>query len=93
MNPQRRRCAPRRISHNGHFHFGAERDAYEAQWTDAAYDRLTAILAALPIHWRFFVKTEIFRRMQVRAGAEGIERRLYRNVRALPRPAALLGIG
>lgn len=46
-----------------HFHFGAERDGYEAVWTDENYDRLTAILMALPIHWRFFVKTEIFRVM------------------------------
>ncbi|TQS70781.1 hydantoin utilization protein B [Rhodobacteraceae bacterium] len=45
------------------FHFGPEREGYEAQWTDAAYDRLTDILAALPIHWRFFTKTEIFRRI------------------------------
>lgn len=50
--------------HQGHFHFGPERDGFEARWTDAAYDALTAILAALPIHWRFFAKTEIFRRME-----------------------------
>ena len=56
----------------GHFHFGPERDGYEAQWTPAAYDRLTAILAGLPIHWRFFTKTEIFRRMAGRAGSEGV---------------------
>jgi N-methylhydantoinase B len=29
-------------------------------WTPAQYDVLTAIMAALPIHWRFFVKTKIF---------------------------------
>lgn len=57
----------------GHFHFGPEREGYEAQWTAGAYDRLTAILAGLPIHWRFFAKTEIFRRMGGRAGAEGVE--------------------
>ncbi|WP_138467153.1 hydantoinase B/oxoprolinase family protein [Poseidonocella sp. HB161398] len=48
----------------GHFHFGPEREAYEAVWTPAAYDQLTAVLDALPLHWRFFAKTEIFRRMQ-----------------------------
>ena len=56
----------------GHFHFGPERKGYEAQWTREAYDALTALLAGLPIHWRFFAKTEIFRRMQGRAGAEGV---------------------
>ncbi|TIT89967.1 MAG: hydantoin utilization protein B, partial [Mesorhizobium sp.] len=57
----------------GHFHFGPERDGYEAQWTPAAYDRLTAILRDLPIHWRFFAKTEIFRRMRGRSGPEGVQ--------------------
>lgn len=56
----------------GHFHFGPEREGYEAQWTGDAYDRLTAILSGLPIHWRFFAKTEIFRRMKGRAGAQGV---------------------
>jgi N-methylhydantoinase B len=58
---------------SGMFHFGAERDAYETQWTDEAYDRLSEILLALPIHWRFFTKTEIFARMQNRQGAEGVD--------------------
>lgn len=57
----------------GHFHFGPEREQFEAQWTTAAYDRLTSILAALPIHWRFFAKTEIFRRMEGRRGPDGVE--------------------
>lgn len=55
-----------------HFHFGPERSGYEAQWTPAAYDLLTAILADLPIHWRFFAKTQIFARMSGRKGAEGV---------------------
>ncbi|QFT96869.1 Acetophenone carboxylase delta subunit [Roseovarius sp. THAF8] len=59
-------------AHEGHFHFGPEREAFEAQWTAPAYARLTDILMALPVHWRFFVKTEIFRRMDGRAGAEGV---------------------
>jgi len=58
---------------SGHFHFGPEREGYEAQWTRDAYDRLTALLAGLPIHWRFFAKTEIFRRMKGRAGARGVD--------------------
>jgi len=52
-----RAAAPRPT---GHFNFGPERDAYELVWTPAQYDILTAIMAALPIHWRFFVKTKIF---------------------------------
>lgn len=55
-----------------HFHFGPEREGYERQWSLSAYDRLHEILSALPIHWRFFVKTEIFRRMDGRSGAEGV---------------------
>ncbi|EAU48324.1 hydantoinase B/oxoprolinase family protein [Salipiger bermudensis] len=46
------------------FHYGPERESYEARWTDEAYDRLTEILGSLPIHWRFFTKTEIFRRIE-----------------------------
>lgn len=61
-----------RAAHSGHFHFGPERDGYEAQWTPAAYDLLTDILGGLPIHWRFFVKTEIFRRMKDRSDYEGV---------------------
>ena len=46
--------------HNGHFRFGPERETFEAVWSPAAYDGLTAILAPLPVHWRFFVKTKLF---------------------------------
>ncbi|MCJ8140992.1 hydantoinase B/oxoprolinase family protein [Falsirhodobacter halotolerans] len=59
-------------AHDGHFHFGPERDGYEAQWTPAAYDLLTETLADLPIHWRFFAKTEIFRRMKDRRDVDGL---------------------
>lgn len=61
---------------SAHFHYGEERTAYEAQWTPAAYDLLMETLAGLPIHWRFFAKTEIFRRMKGRAGAEGVAQAL-----------------
>ena len=50
LRARRKPCA-------GHFHFGPEREGYEAQWTPAAYERLHAVLDALPIHWRFFAKT------------------------------------
>lgn len=79
--------------HRGHFHFGPERDGYEAQWTRDAYDRLTATLAELPIHWRFFAKTEIFRRMKGRAGVEGVEQALADVRRRFPEmPAPTAGI-
>jgi N-methylhydantoinase B len=56
----------------GHFKFGPEREAYELVWTPAQYDILTAIMAALPIHWRFFVKTKIFEAIRD-VGATGQE--------------------
>ena len=65
-------CRAQRKVHPAHFHFGPERDGYEARWTPAAYDALTAILTALPIHWRFFAKTEIFRRIDG-VGPEAVE--------------------
>jgi N-methylhydantoinase B len=61
------RAAMAGARHGTHFHFGPERDAFEQVWTRAAYDRLTALLSALPVHWRFFVKTKLFSAMR-RAG-------------------------
>ncbi|MEG4641944.1 N-methylhydantoinase B [Paracoccus pantotrophus] len=75
--------------HQGHFHFGPERDGFEARWTHAAYETLTEILAALPIHWRFFAKTEIFRRMEGN-GPEAVHRAfdaVCARFPDLPRPA------
>jgi N-methylhydantoinase B len=84
-----RRAVP---SSSSHFHFGPEREGYEAQWTDAAYDLLTEVLASLPIHWRFFAKTQIFARMTGRQGAEGVAA-AYAETRArfpeLPAPAVM----
>ena len=42
-----------------HFHFGAEREAFERIWTPSAYGAMTEILAGLPIHWRHFVKRQL----------------------------------
>ena len=58
------------------FHYGPEREAYESQWSRPTYDLLTEILSGLPIHWRFFAKTEIFRRMEGRSGPEGVAQAL-----------------
>jgi N-methylhydantoinase B len=57
-----------------HFHFGPEREAHEAIWTPSAYAEFTAILAALPVHWRFFVKTRLFERLRERAPEDGASR-------------------
>jgi N-methylhydantoinase B len=42
------------------FDYGPERSGFERSWTTASYDALTAILASLPVNWRFFVKRKIF---------------------------------
>jgi N-methylhydantoinase B len=47
-----------------HFRFGPERDRFEAVWSPTAYDTMTVILASLPVHWRFFVKTKLFAAMR-----------------------------
>ena len=65
-----------------HFAFGPERDAHEAIWTRENYDVLTKILAALPVHWRFFVKTKIFEQMPTDEPAPSVHDALAR-VRAL----------
>lgn len=45
------------------YDFGPERAAYEMVWTDAHYDELTAVMLALPVHWRHFVKAKVFAEM------------------------------
>ena len=42
------------------FGFNAHRIGYEKFWTRAAYAELIRIVAALPVHWRFFVKGKLF---------------------------------
>lgn len=76
------------------FHYGPEREGYEARWTVEAYDRLTEILAGLPIHWRFFAKTEIFRRMEG-SGAAAVDAAFASTCARfpdLPRPVAFAGV-
>ncbi|MCG8543400.1 MAG: hydantoinase B/oxoprolinase family protein [Alphaproteobacteria bacterium] len=57
--------AERRVNDGpaGHFDLGPEREAFEQSWTRDAYDAMTEILAELPVHWRFFVKTRLFAAM------------------------------
>lgn len=46
-----------------HFHFNQNRLDFEAVMTPDRYDALTAILAAVPVHWRFYLKHRIFDRL------------------------------
>jgi N-methylhydantoinase B len=59
-----RRQALRIEAGTSHFEFGPERRAFEDIWDRNAYDGLADILARLPIHWRYFVKTKLFEAMR-----------------------------
>lgn len=61
------------------FEFGPYRDAFEAKWTRERYAALTAILAEVPVQWRYFIKHRIFDALDAHAevaggGAEVIEK-------------------
>lgn len=43
-----------------HLSFGPEREAYETVSTEVVHTELTAILAAMLVHRRFFVKSKLF---------------------------------
>jgi N-methylhydantoinase B len=58
------RASRQRNEPHPHFHFGAAREAYERVWTRQAYDAMTALLASLPVHWRFFVKRRLMERLE-----------------------------
>jgi N-methylhydantoinase B len=66
-----RRAAMRAEETGDFFHFGPEREAHEAIWTPSAYAAFTAIMAALPVHWRFFVKTRLFGMLREAAAGDG----------------------
>lgn len=57
---------------DGHFGFGPEREAFERVWTGENYRRMTAILAGLPIHWRFYVKTRLFAMLREGQGVDEV---------------------
>jgi N-methylhydantoinase B len=42
------------------FDYGAARDAHEAVWTEKNYATLADLLAAQPVHWRFYLKHRVF---------------------------------
>jgi N-methylhydantoinase B len=80
---EKKRAALRARQPDGHFAFGPERDAFERVWTQANYDALTEILAALPIHWRFFVKTKLFEQARLAERRAGFDvRAAFAAVRA-----------
>lgn len=47
-----------------HFQHGAARQAFEAIWTPERYRAFTAFLAAAPVSWRHFLKTQVFRAVE-----------------------------
>jgi N-methylhydantoinase B len=49
------------------------RAAFEAVWTPARYDALTALLARLPVHWRHFVKLRLFEAITEPGDAAAVE--------------------
>ncbi len=57
-------------SHNQHFDLGPVRRAFEAVWTEANYDALTEILGKVPVHWRHFIKTRLFERIDELGSAQ-----------------------
>ncbi|HEY5797574.1 MAG TPA: hydantoinase B/oxoprolinase family protein [Bosea sp. (in: a-proteobacteria)] len=63
------RATMRASAHTTHFHFGPERDSFESVWHARNYDALTRLLSALPVHWRFFVKTKVFAAIRDAANA------------------------
>jgi len=67
-----RRALLRRDESGSHFHFGPEREAFERIWTREAYAAMTEVIAALPVHWRFFMKARLFEMMPALA-AEAAE--------------------
>jgi N-methylhydantoinase B len=64
------------------FDFGPEREEFESAWTVENYRTLTDILARLPIHWRFFVKTQIFAVLPDMSGKPDPVRQAFACVRA-----------
>jgi N-methylhydantoinase B len=69
-----RRAAMRTQETDAFYDFGPEREAHEAIWTPAAYAVFTTVLAALPVHWRFFVKTRLFEQMRQPSAEDGASR-------------------
>lgn len=63
-----------------HFHFGAQREAFERIWTPGAYKAMTEILAGLPIHWRYFVKRKLMEAIQAEGSGEAEVQAAWRKI-------------
>jgi N-methylhydantoinase B len=57
---KRAEIAAARAGDDDFFDVGVDRAGFEEVWTRENYDVLTELLAATPVHWRFFVKHRIF---------------------------------
>lgn len=68
---ERLRAENARDSFDDHFAYCTNRTAFEKVWTKERYAKLTAILASLPVSWRYFVKQRIFSVFQEYIGQEG----------------------
>jgi N-methylhydantoinase B len=69
------------------FGFNPARVDFERVWTLANYERLTTLLAKLPVEWRFFVKHRVFESIEhlpepERSGGGDEVERAFRQVAA-----------
>ena len=59
-NTLRQSMLVRNSTDKSFFDYGKGRTEFELVWTRENYDLLTQILAAAPVHWRFFIKHRLF---------------------------------
>ncbi|NIF21809.1 hydantoinase B/oxoprolinase family protein [Candidatus Pantoea multigeneris] len=64
----------------GHFDKGTAREAFEALWTPQRYEHLTAFLAAAPVSWRHYLKTQVFQAVEA-SGEEANVSKIFRTLR------------
>ncbi len=63
-----------RLDGESFFDFGKGRTDFEVVWNHGNYDVLTELLAATPVHWRFFVKHRVFEAIDgIIAGAGAVD--------------------
>jgi N-methylhydantoinase B len=60
-NKLRKTALGQRSLNTNIFDYGEGRTAFELVWTRKNYELLTTLLAASPVHWRFFIKHRIFK--------------------------------
>ncbi len=62
----RLRADRRPTAHGEHFGYGELRLAHEGKWTAPRYAALTRRLSEVPVSWRFFLKHQVFERLDER---------------------------